>query len=115
MAEISEEDGDRALAEAFQKAKLQAARLAAAAGIGLGPLVGLSGQESDAAAYGMNSYQAAMMGGFGGDYEQAQYIQELLSRHFSDDSESQLNEAIGSQPGSLKFTFSVHAVFAVRE
>lgn len=114
VATISEEDRDLALAKAFRKAKTQAARLAQAAGIRLGKLVGLSGDTGDVNQYGFNPYND-YMSSWGGNYQQQEYVQRILARGFSDDAETRRNEAVGSEPGSLKFTVNVHAAFTVEE
>jgi hypothetical protein len=112
VARITEAERDQAMADAFRKAKAQAERLAGAAGVKLGPLVALSGSGGGSSAMA----DPDMYGMYGGyDYHRQQYFQQLIaSGGATDDDESQ-NQAVGTEPGGLKFTFMVNAMFAIGE
>ena len=103
VARISDEEHNAAMAEAFTKAKEQATRLAAAAGIELGPLVGLSGQGS-----GSNSF------GNGMGYRRQQYLQQLIGVGGMSEMGSNPNEAISTSAGPIKFQFMVNASFGFK-
>lgn len=108
VARISDQDRDKALAEAFAKARAQASRLARAAGIGLGPLVGLSGQGGGVTSF--DGYEDP----FGG-YSRRAYIEQLIGRRAASDQAQGDNEAIGPEPGSLSFGFYVRAIFGMQK
>jgi uncharacterized protein YggE len=103
VSRISEAERDKALAEAFEKAKQQATRLAKAAGAQLGALKSLAGN--------------AAMGG--GDYDVYQYgrdnspshqmMQAMRNRQSSGEEETV--EAIGAEPGPVSINVSVTAAF----
>jgi len=114
VARITDEERDRALAEAFARAKNRAERLAAAAGATLGPLVGLGGGGS-----GISDMSDAEMymyrGGFGSyGYEQQQYLERLMSSGRGD-GEEKSNETMAGDPAGLRLNFSVSAAFALEE
>jgi len=111
VARITEADRDRAMADAFAKAKAHAERLAGAAGVKLGPLVALSGAGGGSS----TMTDPDMYGMFGGhDYRRQQYFRQLVQSGGAADDESN-NEAVGIEPGGLKFTFMVNAMFALGE
>jgi hypothetical protein len=104
VASITPQQRDAAMADAFQKAKQTAARLAAAAGAQLGPLARLSRSDNpvddevyDPYDYGMgySSRQRMMM-----QIRQAGRIPK--------------NESLRRTFGPVKFTFGVHAGFYIK-
>lgn len=106
VARISEDDGTRAMADAFAKAKAQATRLAQAAGRPLGSLVGLAGQSG-----GMNNQMAQRYGSYG--YAQQNYMQRLMGGGLN--SSPKQREAVGASADVLIFNFSIHANFRLQE
>ncbi len=105
LAQISDDEHKTAMAEAFSKAKEQAAKLALAAGVKLGPLVALSGQGG-----GNNAFENQMMhGGMG--YRQQQYLQQLIGAGSMPGMTPKSNEAISSGVGPVTFQFNVQASF----
>jgi len=111
VARITEAERDQATADAFAKAKAQAERLAGAAGVKLGPLVALSGTGGGSSAM-MDPDMYGMFGGY--NYRRQQYLQQLIASGGAEDDDSK-NEAVGTEPGGLKFTFMVNAMFAMGE
>ena len=107
VARISEGQRDQAMAEAFSKAKAQAAVLARAAGIQLGPLVGLSGQGGGKFDYGEDAYS-----GYG--YARMEYLQRVMGGFAVDESGRIPDEAVATTPESLGFLFWVHASFRIQ-
>jgi uncharacterized protein YggE len=105
VAQISEEDRNRALADAFAKAKAQAAQLAQAAGARLGPLVGLSGQGS-----GSSEVENPYEGGMSSSYRY------LVARQRNAAGQDQKeNESVASDSGAITFRFNVRAIFALEK
>ncbi len=105
VAEIADAERDKAMAEAFTKAKAQAGRLARAASVKLGPLVGLSGGGGGQTEFGESNF----------GYQQRQYMQRLMgarSGAFEDDS---ANESVSTSPELLSFNFAVTATFALEK
>jgi hypothetical protein len=109
VARISAEDRDKALAEAFTKAKSQASSLARAAGVKLGPLVGLSGHDRGTTGY----FEDGMFPG--ASYAAREYYQNLFGQQLMRDGSDKPNEAVGANPDKLSFTFAVTATFALEE
>ncbi len=105
VARISEEDRSKAFAEAFAKAKGQAAELARAAGARLGPLVALSGGGGGTSDYGDDMY----------GYERRSYLMRLAGRQEGPWEAAEQNEAVSGDPGSVAFTFHVNAVFRLEQ
>lgn len=99
-AAISEEEQDRALSEAFQKAKAKAGRLAKATGAELGELVSVT----SAGSQGLDDSNAAYYGNY---YSELQSIQEMLSNDPADEAK----EAVGMKPESVKYNVRVSAWF----
>lgn len=95
VARISEDERDKALAAAFDKAKDQAQRLAAAAHANLGKLSSLSGgtSQSNEGEYGYNPYAVQMM------------------RAAAATSGSDEHEAMVASPGMITFQVIVNATF----
>jgi hypothetical protein len=102
IARITDEQRRKAFAEAFSQAKRNGEELAAAAGIELGPLVGLSGHCNGAKNLGDDSFGVYDSGA----YQRLKHMQQLDSG-----AEQQQNESIATDPGSLEFTISVSALF----
>lgn len=102
VSPITEADREKALAEAFSKAKAEAARLAKAAGVELGELKSLSsfsqpGEDE-------NSYYGA--------YDSVLYSAMQLAGGSAQENDEL--EAVGVEPGPVKYTITVSAAFAVK-
>lgn len=99
---ISQEEEDKALGEAFQKARSQAARLAKAAGHELGKLSSIS---SDAGPVGQESEYG---------YSSAYYsvARRLQAAENSDNSQA---EGVSILPGPVKYQVTVTASFVLKE
>lgn len=102
VSRIPEAERDKAIADAFLKAKTQASKLAKAAGTELGALKSLSSSSTSGNAnnnyqYNSRAWRAMQMAGLGQ----------------SDDEEANDNsaEAIGAEPGPVKVHVSVMAAF----
>ena len=95
VTRLSPQDRQAALADAFAKAKLQAAELAKAAGAGLGPLTGISG-EAGGSTGGFNPYQRYNNYNRG-EYEFVQQVAQAASP------EEQQGEALAPRPDGLGF------------
>ncbi len=102
VAKVTEQERDKALAEAFQKAKREAGRLARAAGAELGTLGNLHSSSQSSSGDATNPYdygrymQVARMSGLGGDGEES------------------ATEAVGAQPGQVSLRISVTASFSLK-
>ena len=101
LARITQQEKAEAMAEAFKKAKKQAQELATAAGVEMGPLIGLSGGSR-----GESELSGAVYG-----YEYRQYVQQMMGG-FIAEMDHEL-KALGPSPEPLKFTFNVMAIFAL--
>ena len=107
VSTVSEEERDKAMAEAFSRAKMQATRLAAAAGAKLGTLQSvhsgnpLGGDYEDYSSYGYNSNMYRMM--------------QLARRQQGNNPEAEQSEAIGVEPAQVKFHVSITAAFNLAE
>ena len=99
VSKISEQDRDQAVAEAFQKATTEAARLSKAAGIKRGKLRSLHAGETDI------DYDANMYAGG----SQA-YVYQMLQQQRAKGKTS-TNEAVGADPAEVKVTITVTASF----
>ena len=105
VARLSPQDRQTALAEAFTKAKTQAAELAKAAGAGLGPLTGLSGE-----AGGGISYANSMARYNYSNRSEYEFMQQVAMAGGPEEPEG---ETIAPTPGAIGFDFVVTATFAV--
>ena len=103
VAKISEEDRTKATAEAFQKAKADAQRIARAAGVQLGPLAALSASV-DRRFDGPGYYDGPMPSG---------YRQMMERFRSSPPGESADDEAVATDPGQVAFSVSAHAAFGL--
>jgi uncharacterized protein YggE len=102
VAKLSEKDRAAGMAEAFQKAKTQAAELAKAAGAGLGRLTGLSGQRGGNTS--MDQFDPYNRG--------ESYALQRMMRGSGDPEERQ-DEALATSPDGVEFVFSVSATFVL--
>ncbi len=99
VCRISDDERDKALAEAFADAKAEAARLAKAAGAELGNLSHISvNMENGADADEYDPYQTSY-----------RYMQRMQSRHSTSE-----HEAVGTRAGPLKYQVVVTATFALK-
>lgn len=104
VAPIPADRRDKAMAEAFQKSKAQAQQLAAAAGVQLGPLAGLSSLGS------ANTQLAASLG-----YERFSYMQRMMGMAEGSDLEDEISEeAMSTSLESLSYQVVVTASFSLR-
>jgi uncharacterized protein YggE len=101
VAAIAKKDREKALADAFAKAKQQAGELAQAAGVELGPLVGLAGGASGQARsdYEMRSYNESAV------------IRQMIAAQGGDGSEGHEEESTSNSPDGLRFNYRVMATF----
>ena len=98
------------MADAFVKAKANAAELAAAAGVELGSLAGLSGNCSGQSSMGENEY---------GGYNPMQSYYGRLRRMMAqqgggEESDGKQDEAVSAEPAALTFTCYVTASFGLK-
>jgi hypothetical protein len=105
VAKLSPQDRQAALADAFAKAKTQAGELAKAAGAGLGPLTGLSG-EGGGGMSGVNPYRY-------NNYNRQAYAEFLQQVAENAGGEEQQGEALAPRPDGIGFDFAVNAEFAL--
>jgi uncharacterized protein YggE len=104
VTHISDAEREKAFGEAYQKAKTEAARVAKAAGAELGELKSLSGNSASGndnqgyANYNSRAYRA--------------YQMARMAAGNSDDENS--TEAIGGDPGQVKFNVTVMAAFDLK-
>ncbi len=110
VARLSPQDRQTALAEAFTKAKAQAAELAKAAGAGFGAMTGLSGDGGTGgmgALAGMNASWRYNPYAARENYEWLQQVAQTAG------GEEQQGEAMAPKPDGIAFDFAVNATFAV--
>jgi hypothetical protein len=105
VGRISDAERDKALAEAFQKAKVQAGRLAKAAGADLGSLRSITAHSTPSGGY--DEY---------GNYNRHAYqaLQMARSQSGGDDDASNDSEALGVEPGPVKISVTVMAAFDLK-
>jgi hypothetical protein len=108
VAVLPKAERQKAMAEAFVKAKADAAELAKAAGVELGPLVGLSGGCSGQANLGENPYYSRYGSSFA--YALSQMAGEQTGESSGEKGEKP-DESIGTDPSALKFSCTVAAMF----
>jgi uncharacterized protein YggE len=101
---VSEEEEAKLKAEAFQKAKAQAASLAAAAGVKIGDLQTLHVNEMSQ--IGREAYNP---------YDQSyNYTYQVMQSQAAASAGSNKREAIGMQPGKVSYQVTVGASFAIK-
>jgi uncharacterized protein YggE len=102
VSRIADTDRDKAIAEAFQKAKTQAGKLAKAAGAELGSLRSLNARSAsmnpNSGGYGYNNAAYRMMGMQGGEDDE-------------DGENPSTLEALAVEPGPVKYNVIVNAAF----
>jgi uncharacterized protein YggE len=102
VSKISEEEHDKALAEAFQKARREAGRLARSAGAELGPLHHLANTSQSGGDIDPEMYA----------YSRANYYRMMQGNRSGED---RATEAVGVQPGKTTFRVMVTASFLVKK
>jgi len=105
---ISGDQRNKAMREAFVKAKKNAEELALAAKVRLGPLTGLSGGGSG------SSNRYGNYGPYGNSYQIRNYLQQMMRGQAGEDETSE-NEVIGYTPGVLSYQIAVVATFKLAE
>ena len=106
VAILPKEEREKAMAEAFANAKKQAAELAKAAGVNIGPLVGLSGHCGGQSNFGggFNSYDPS---------GRMEALQQMMSQGADENPNEKLDETIGADPGTLKFTCTAGILYQI--
>jgi uncharacterized protein YggE len=99
VAKVSKDDYIKSAAKAFAMAKARAQRLADAAGIPLGELRSVEGNDRQA---------IAMM-----NYPRQYYNNGMLQEEDSPDQETDPDEAIGNNPAEVRLTVAIGASFAL--
>lgn len=107
IAKITDAERDKALADAFAKAKAQAARTAKAAGAELGGLLRVSDQ-----AAGLGGFDESDYGGFGSSYDS--YTMARVQRAAMMAGRMDEDEAMSVQPGAIPVRISVTAAFQLK-
>lgn len=102
IAKLSQADREKLLGEAFAKAKAQAADLAKAADVELGPLMGLSGQCGGQRNFGEEEYNP---------YNDPSSIRQMLVRQNAEGADETRYEAMGNDPAAISFYGTVQANF----
>jgi len=102
VATLAPEAQEKAMADAFTRAKENAEKLAKAAGIGLGPLASLSGAVSQ------SDESSAMAEYYGGGYSSRMMMARQMSQSDSDDPRTQ---ALSPSPTTATFRIIVVATF----
>jgi hypothetical protein len=107
VSKVSEDEQQKARAEAFQKARREATQLAKAAGVDLGPLAHLD--DNSANAYNEDGFN------FDGNY--AYRVQQILgyTRSSLGGADSRTGEAVGLQPGKVSYRIALSASFELRQ
>jgi uncharacterized protein YggE len=104
VAVLSKPDRQKAMAGAFAKASAEAAELAKAAGVGLGPLVGLSGGCNPQRETGEEGYNPYLSG--------RNFVARMMAQAGGDSDEKQ-SEAVSANPATLTFSCYVAATFTL--
>ncbi|MGA2798929.1 MAG: SIMPL domain-containing protein [Thermoguttaceae bacterium] len=102
IARLSQADREKLLGEAFAKAKTQAADLAKAADVELGPLTGISGQCGGQRNLGEEEYNP---------YNNSSSIRRMLAQQTAEDADETRCEAMSNDPAAVSFSGSVQANF----
>jgi hypothetical protein len=102
IARLRQADREKLLGEAFAKAKMQAADLAKAADVELGPLTGISGQCSGQRNLGDEEYNP---------YNNSSSIRRMLAQQAGEGEGESNDEAMSNDPAAVSFYGSVQANF----
>jgi uncharacterized protein YggE len=102
IARLSQADREKLLGEAFAKAKTQAADLAKAADVELGPLTGISGQCGGQRNLGDEEYNS---------YNNSSSIRRMLAQQTAEGGDETRYEAMSNDPAAVSFYGSVQANF----
>jgi len=101
VAKITEEDRAKTTAEAFQKAKADAQRIARAAGVQLGPLAGIFG-DMERRYYGPGYYEGPMPSGY----------RQMMDRFRSAaQREGVQDEAVAEEPSQVTYSVTARVMF----
>ncbi len=104
VSRITDAEREKAMTDAFAKAKANAQSVAKAAGMKLGPLVSLAGGGGGQPDLGDSPY----------GYEYERYIRRMMGQIRGPDSDEEgTNEAFGPNPDAVAFTFYVQAMFGL--
>lgn len=106
VAKISADERDKAMAQAFAKAKESAQQLSRAAAIELGPLVGLSARSAPGNPYDFDPYG-------GSNYGNQRMLMQMMANR-EERGEENANEALGIQAGEVVLPISVTASFQIK-
>jgi hypothetical protein len=108
VSKVSEVEYEKALAEAFEKARTQATRLAKAAGSKLGSLKSLN--NFGAAASGYEDFESGL------SYNSPAYrALQIARRQIAGLPNDESYEAIGVEPGMVKYNVSITAAFNLEQ
>ncbi len=105
IAKLSQADREKLLGEAFAKAKTQAADLAKAADVELGPLTGISGQCGGQRNLGDEEYNEY------NPYNNSSSIRRMLARQTVEGADETRYEAMSNDPAAVSFYGTVQANF----
>jgi len=105
VSRIPEAEREKAIAEAFQKAKTQASKLAKAAGTELGALKSLSANSTSGNANAYNNY------GYNSRQWRAMQMAGIGQSEDEEGEGANPTEALGAEPGPVKFHVTVMAAF----
>lgn len=106
VSRITEAERDTALKDAFRKAKDQAALMAKAGGLQLGPVRSLS-------SYGGNQWSRGYSNS--NDYARIQRMQMAFGDGDDDDAKPSSTEAFGTSPTTVRHILSISASFDAKE
>lgn len=106
VAAIPKAEREKAMAEAVARAKQRASELAAAAGVEVGPLIGLSGHCSGQSNFssGVSSYDP---------YNRSDFFRQLAMQARGDDPDGKQDESLSPDPGELTFFCVATVLFRV--
>jgi hypothetical protein len=102
IARLTQADREKLLGEAFAKAKTQAADLAKAADVDLGPLTGISGQCGGQRNLGDEEYSP---------YNNTSNIRRMLAQQTGEGADETRYEAMSNDPAAVSFSGTVQANF----
>jgi uncharacterized protein YggE len=104
VATLAKSDREKAMSEAVAKAKSHAAELAKAAGVQLGPLVGLAGRCRGQTPTGVHPYDQS---------NRFAIVAQMMGQQSGTSFEEKPDEAMGLDPGTVKFTCVATVLFQV--